>query len=81
MRTVPVPTNTKVARSSFSARAKRVNLSNFSATRGIRSKNRARNIPVTDTKMANPDNPADGCASRVSNGSQQADKKFVQGPI
>ena len=58
MRAVPVPTNTKFARSSFSARAKRVNLSNFSFTRGTRSKTRARSIPEIDTKRANADNPA-----------------------
>jgi len=58
VRVVPVPTNTKLARSSFSARAKRVNLLYFSFTRGTRSKTRARNIPVMDTKRANADNPA-----------------------
>ncbi len=58
VRTVPVPTSTKHARSSFNARAKRVNLSYFSFTRGTKSKDRARNIPVMDTKRANPDNPA-----------------------
>ena len=59
MKIVPVPTNTKVARSSWMARATRVNLLNFSFARGTKSKKRARNIPMTDTKMANPDNPAD----------------------
>lgn len=58
MRVVPVPTSTKFARSSFSARAKRVILSYFSFNRGTRSKNRARNIPVMDTKRAKADNPA-----------------------
>lgn len=58
MRAVPVPTSTKFARSSFSARAKRVNLEYFSFARGTRSKTRARNIPVIDTKRANADNPA-----------------------
>jgi hypothetical protein len=58
VRAVPVPTNTNIARSSFKARATRVNLSYFSFTRGTRSKNRASNIPAIDTKRANPDNPA-----------------------
>jgi hypothetical protein len=58
VRVVPVPTSTKFARSSFNARAKRVNLSYFSLIRGTRSKIRARNIPAMDTKRANPDNPA-----------------------
>lgn len=63
VRVVPVPTSTKFARSSFSARAKRVNFSNFSFARGTRSKTRARNIPVMDTMRANADNPADDHAS------------------
>ena len=58
MRAVPVPTSTKVVRSSFSARATRVNLLYFSFNRGTKSKNRASNIPVMDTKRAKPDNPA-----------------------
>jgi hypothetical protein len=58
VRAVPVPTNTKFARSSFSARAKRVNLSYFSFSRGTRSRTRARSIPEMDTKRANTDNPA-----------------------
>lgn len=58
VRAVPVPTSTKVARSSFSARATRVNLSYFSFNRGTMSRNRARNIPLMDTKRANPDSPA-----------------------
>jgi hypothetical protein len=58
VRVVPAPTSTKLARSSFSARAKRVNLLYFSFARGARSKNRARTIPAMDTKRANADNPA-----------------------
>lgn len=79
MRVVPVPTNTKFARSSFSARAKRVNLSYFSFTRGTKSRNMARNIPVMDTKRANADNPA---VDYVSVSQRIADKKeYAQGPI
>jgi hypothetical protein len=58
VRVVPVPTSTKFARSSFSARAKRVNFWYFSFARGTRSKTRARSIPVMDTMIANADNPA-----------------------
>lgn len=58
VRAVPVPTSTNIARSSFKARATRVNLSYFSFTRGTRSKNSASTIPAMDTKRANPDNPA-----------------------
>ena len=75
MRVVPVPTNTKLARSSFSARAKRVNLSNFSFARGTRSKTRARNIPEMDTKRANPDNPAFDDASLSQ---RMADKQRIR---
>ena len=58
MRVVPVPTSTKLARSSFKARAIRVSLLYFSFNRGTRSKNRARNIPSMDTMRANADEPA-----------------------
>ena len=58
MRVAPVPTSTKFARSSFRARAKRVNLLYFSLNRGTRSKSRDRNIPAMDTRRANADNPA-----------------------
>jgi hypothetical protein len=64
LKVVPVPTSTNIARSSFSARATRVNLSNFSLNSGTRSKKRARNIPVMDTKRAKPDNPAVDYESR-----------------
>ena len=58
LKVVPVPTRTKVARSSLIARATRVNLSNFSFAKGTRSKKRDKNIPVIDTKRAKPVNPA-----------------------
>lgn len=58
MRVVPVPTSTKFARSSFSARAKRVILSYFSFAKGTRSRSSARNIPLMDTRRAKTDNPA-----------------------
>jgi hypothetical protein len=70
VRVVPVPTSTKFARSSFSARAKRVNLLYFSFARGTRSRTRARSIPEMDTKRANAVNPAVGHASEPANGEQ-----------
>jgi hypothetical protein len=75
VRVVPVPTSTKFARSSFSARAKRVNLSYFSFTRGTRSRNRARNIPVMDTKRANAVNPA---VDHTSLSQRMADKQRIR---
>jgi len=81
LRAVPVPTNTKVARSSFSARATRVNLLNFSFNRGTRSKKRARNIPMTATKTANPDNPADKVDHTLATRAWPGSEEYAQGPI
>jgi hypothetical protein len=58
VRVAPIPTSTKFARSSFSARAKRVNLLYFSFNTGTRTKTRDRIIPAMDTMRANADNPA-----------------------
>ena len=55
---MPVPTRTKLARSSLIARATRVNLLYFSFARGTRSKKRDKKIPVIDMKRAKPVNPA-----------------------
>jgi hypothetical protein len=58
LQVAPVPTRTKLARSSWTARARRVNLLNFSFARGTRSKKRDKKIPVIDRKRAKPVNPA-----------------------
>ena len=54
----PIAVKIKAMRSSFSARAVRASLSYFSYKTGTVSINADRKMPATETKSANPDNPA-----------------------
>lgn len=54
----PLPTRMKPTRTSLRVRARRMSLSYFSYTTGTKRRNRDRNIPVTLTKIANPERPA-----------------------